>query len=192
MDTFLKLMSGLKLWLRGKDRLPYPCCLREYLLNSCSGPGSMLGTEDTKMRTSSCLFSPRETLVQCLSDLCVLGSHVRVNANSGVFSYSNFNSLGWGPGICLWASHCSDSDAGRPLITLSKHHVKFYSVSFICASHSVLFIKFFKKCCLKDNVIALTGVAQFAGHCPAKRKVAGSFPVRAHAWVVYLVFCQGT
>ena len=64
------------------------------LLNSCSGPGSLLGTEDTKMRTS-CLFNPQETLVRHLPELCVLGSHVKVNADSGVFSLPNFNSLGW-------------------------------------------------------------------------------------------------
>ena len=36
----------------------------------------------------------------------------------------------------------------------------------------------------KNRNSALSGVAQWVGHCPANRKVTGSIPVRAHAWVL--------
>ena len=44
---------------------------------------------------------------------------------------------------------------------------------------------------LGSSKVALTCVAQLVGQCPAKQKVTGSIPVRAHAWVVGPVLSWG-
>ena len=58
---------------------------------------------------------------------------------------------------------------------------------------TLLYLQHLEQCLVLSKTVemALTSVSQLVGHRPAKRKVTVQFPVRAHAWDVGLVPCQG-